>query len=129
MEYIKLLFKKNEGKDVKDVYHIDKNGKLTSKNFTQNEKTVTFTTEHFSVYAVVYNGKADEKTVNEKTPKVTDDTRDEGKNVKSNSDKTTKDKKVVKKSKLAKTSISGASALLPLALLGAMTVINKKRNK
>lgn len=24
---------------------------------------------------------------------------------------------------------SGASALLPLALLGAMTVINKKRNK
>lgn len=125
----KVTVQKNEGKDVKAVYHIDKNGKLTSKNFTQNEKTVTFTTEHFSVYAVVYNEKADEKTVNEKTPKVTDDTRDEGKNVKSNSDKTTKDKKVVKKSKLAKTSISGASALLPLALLGAMTVINKKRNK
>ena len=94
----KVTLPKENGKIVSAVYFVNKEGSLEKLQFTQDDKNVTFTTTHFSKYAVEY--KTEKKATKE-----------------------------VKKSKLVKTSIAGASAILPTLLLGVMFVANKKRNK
>lgn len=94
----KVTLPKENGKVVSAVYFVNKEGSLEKLQFTQDDKNVTFTTTHFSKYAVEY--KTEKKATKE-----------------------------VKKSKLVKTSIAGASAILPTLLLGVMFVANKKRNK
>lgn len=94
----KVTLPKENGKIVSAVYFVNKEGSLEKLQFTQDDKNVTFTTTHFSKYAVEY--KTEKKT-----------------------------NKEVEKSKLVKTSIAGASAILPTLLLGVMFVANKKRNK
>lgn len=94
----KVTLPKENGKIVSAVYFVNKEGSLEKLQFTQDDKNVTFTTTHFSKYAVEY--KTEKKATKE-----------------------------VEKSKLVKTSIAGASAILPTLLLGVMFVANKKRNK
>lgn len=94
----KVTLPKENGKVVSAVYFVNKEGSLEKLQFTQDDKNVTFTTTHFSKYAVEY--KTEKKATKE-----------------------------VEKSKLVKTSIAGASAILPTLLLGVMFVANKKRNK
>lgn len=94
----KVTLPKENGKVVSAVYFVNEEGSLEKLQFTQDDKNVTFTTTHFSKYAVEY--KTEKKATKE-----------------------------VEKSKLVKTSIAGASAILPTLLLGVMFVANKKRNK
>ena len=99
----KLTLEKRKGEIVKQVCYVNEDGKLEKLEFTQDDKNVTFTTTHFSKYAVIYENKSEVKR---------------------------KVKKDVKKSqKMPKTSISGISLAVPTLLFGAMIVINKKRNK
>lgn len=99
----KLTLEKRKGEIVKQVCYVNEDGKLEKLEFTQDDKNVTFTTIHFSKYAVIYENKSEVKR---------------------------KVKKDVKKAqKMPKTSISGISLAVPTLLFGAMIVINKKRNK
>lgn len=99
----KLTLEKRKGEIVKQVCYVNEDGKLEKLEFTQDDKNVTFTTTHFSKYAVIYENKSEVKR---------------------------KVKKDVKKAqKMPKTSISGISLAVPTLLFGAMIVINKKRNK
>lgn len=99
----KLTLEKRKGEIVKQVCYVNEDGKLEKLEFTQDDKNVTFTTTHFSKYAVIYENKSELKR---------------------------KVKKDVKKAqKMPKTSISGISLAVPTLLFGAMIVINKKRNK
>ena len=99
----KLTLEKRKGEIVKQVCYVNEDGKLEKLEFTQDDKNVTFTTTHFSKYAVIYENKSEVKR---------------------------KVKKDVKKAqKIPKTSISGISLAVPTLLFGAMIVINKKRNK
>lgn len=99
----KLTLEKRKGEIVKQVCYVNEDGKLEKLEFTQDDKNVTFTTTHFSKYAVIYENKSEVKR---------------------------KVKKDVKKAqKMSKTSISGISLAVPTLLFGAMIVINKKRNK
>ena len=105
----KVTMAKRAGETVKNVYYVSENGELESLEFTQTENTVTFETTHFSKYAVVYENKKDIEVKKE--------------------EKKAPEQKEEKKSKLAKTSISSISLAVPTLLLGAMAIINKKRNK
>ncbi|WP_455100219.1 hypothetical protein [Parvimonas micra] len=99
----KLTLEKRKGEIVKQVCYVNEDGKLEKLEFTQDDKNVTFTTTHFSKYAVIYENKSEVKR---------------------------KVKKDVKKAqKMPKTSISGISLAVPTLLFGVMIVINKKRNK
>lgn len=99
----KLTLEKRKREIVKQVCYVNEDGKLEKLEFTQDDKNVTFTTTHFSKYAVIYENKSEVKR---------------------------KVKKDVKKAqKMPKTSISGISLAVPTLLFGAMIVINKKRNK
>lgn len=99
----KLTLEKRKGEIVKQVCYVNEDGKLEKLEFTQDDKNITFTTTHFSKYAVIYENKSELKR---------------------------KVKKDVKKAqKMPKTSISGISLAVPTLLFGAMIVINKKRNK
>lgn len=99
----KLTLEKRKGEIVKQVCYVNEDGKLEKLEFIQDDKNVTFTTTHFSKYAVIYENKSEVKR---------------------------KVKKDVKKAqKMPKTSISGISLAVPTLLFGAMIVINKKRNK
>ena len=99
----KVTLEKRKGEIVKQVCYVNEDGKLEKLEFTQDDKNVTFTTTHFSKYAVIYENKSEVKR---------------------------KVKKDVKKAqKMPKTSISGISLAVPTLLFGAMIVINKKRNK
>ena len=99
----KVTLEKRKGETVKQVCYVNEDGKLEKLEFTQDDKNVTFTTTHFSKYAVIYENKSEVKR---------------------------KVKKDVKKAqKMPKTSISGISLAVPTLLFGAMIVINKKRNK
>ena len=99
----KLTLEKRKGEIVKQVCYVNEDGKLEKLEFTQDDKNVTFTTTHFSKYAVIYENKSEVK-------------REVKKDVK-------------KAQKMPKTSISGISLAVPTLLFGAMIVINKKRNK
>lgn len=99
----KVTLEKRKGETVKQVCYVNEDGKLEKLEFTQDDKNVTFTTTHFSKYAVIYENKSEVKR---------------------------KVKKDVKKAqKMPKTSISGISLAVPTLLFGVMIVINKKRNK
>ncbi len=54
----KVTIKKQVGKDVVKVYYVSNEGNLTEHQFTQTEDTVTFTTNHFSNYAIEYAKEA-----------------------------------------------------------------------
>lgn len=99
----KLTLEKRKGEIVKQVCYVNEDGKLEKLEFTQDDKNVTFTTTHFSKYAVIYENKSEVK-------------REVKKDVK-------------KAQKMPKTSISGISLAVPTLLFGVMIVINKKRNK
>ncbi|AIZ37008.1 hypothetical protein [Parvimonas micra] len=99
----KVTLEKRKGETVKQVCYVNEDGKLEKLEFTQDDKNVTFTTTHFSKYAVIYENKSEVK-------------REVKKDVK-------------KAQKMPKTSISGISLAVPTLLFGAMIVINKKRNK
>lgn len=99
----KLTLEKRKGEIVKQVCYVTEDGKLEKLEFRQDDKNVTFTTTHFSKYAVIYENKSEVK-------------REVKKDVK-------------KAQKMPKTSISGISLAVPTLLFGAMIVINKKRNK
>ena len=95
----KVTLEKRKGETVKQVCYVNEDGKLEKLEFTQDDKNVTFTTTHFSKYAVIYENKSEVK------------------------------KDVKKAQKMPKTSISGISLAVPTLLFGVMIVINKKRNK
>lgn len=99
----KVTLEKRKGETVKQVCYVNEDGKLEKLEFTQDDKNVTFTTTHFSKYAVIYENKSEVK-------------REVKKDVK-------------KAQKMPKTSISGISLTVPTLLFGVMIVINKKRNK
>lgn len=99
----KVTLEKRKGETVKQVCYVNEDGKLEKLEFTQDDKNVTFTTTHFSKYAVIYENKSEVK-------------REVKKDVK-------------KVQKMPKTSISGISLAVPTLLFGAMIIINKKRNK
>ena len=99
----KVTLEKRKGETVKQVCYVNEDGKLEKLEFTQDDKNVTFTTTHFSKYAVIYENKSEVK-------------REVKKDVK-------------KAQKMPKTSISGINLAVPTLLFGAMIVINKKRNK
>lgn len=99
----KVTLEKRKGETVKQVCYVNEDGKLEKLEFTQDDKNVTFTTTHFSKYAVIYENKSEVK-------------REVKKDVK-------------KAQKMPKTSISEISLAVPTLLFGAMIVINKKRNK
>lgn len=99
----KVTLEKRKGEIVKQVCYVTEDGKLEKLEFTQDDKNVTFTTTHFSKYAVIYENKSEVK-------------REVKKDVK-------------KVQKMPKTSISGISLAVPTLLFGAMIIINKKRNK
>ncbi len=99
----KVTLEKRKGETVKQVCYVNEDGKLEKLEFTQDDKNVTFTTTHFSKYAVIYENKSEVK-------------REVKKDVK-------------KAQKMPKTSISGISLAVPTLLFGAMIAINKKRNK
>lgn len=99
----KVTLEKRKGEIVKQVCYVTEDGKLEKLEFTQDDKNVTFTTTHFSKYAVIYENKSEVK-------------REVKKDVK-------------KAQKMPKTSISGISLAVPTLLFGAMIIINKKRNK
>ncbi len=99
----KVTLEKRKGETIKQVCYVTEDGKLEMLEFTQDDKNVTFTTTHFSKYAVIYENKSEVK-------------REVKKDVK-------------KAQKMPKTSISGISLAVPTLLFGAMIVINKKRNK
>lgn len=99
----KVTLEKRKGETVKQVCYVNEDGKLEKLEFTQDDKNITFTTTHFSKYAVIYENKSEVK-------------REVKKDVK-------------KVQKMPKTSISGISLAVPTLLFGAMIIINKKRNK
>mgnify|MGYP000855682695 CR=1 FL=1 len=99
----KVTLEKRKGETIKQVCYVTEDGKLEKLEFTQDDKNVTFTTTHFSKYAVIYENKSEVK-------------REVKKDVK-------------KAQKMPKTSISGISLAVPTLLFGAMIIINKKRNK
>ena len=99
----KVTLEKRKGETIKQVCYVTEDGKLEKLEFTQDDKNVTFTTTHFSKYAVIYENKSEVK-------------REVKKDVK-------------KAQKMPKTSISGISLAVPTLLFGVMIVINKKRNK
>lgn len=99
-EYLVTLQKEN-GKEVEKVYYVDDNGNIEEREFTQTQKEVTFKTNHFSKYAILY------KTI-EKKPII---------------------EKTKNRSSLAKTSISSYSLVLTGLALAGTTFTLKKRNK
>lgn len=99
-EYFVTLQKEN-GKEVEKVYYVDDNGNIEEREFTQTEKEVTFKTNHFSKYAILYKTTV-KKPIIEKTKN---------------------------RSSLPRTAISSYSLVLTgLALVGTAFTF-KKRNK
>lgn len=99
-EYLVTLQKEN-GKEVEKVYYVDDNGNIEEREFTQTQKEVTFKTNHFSKYAILYK-TTEKKPIIEKTKN---------------------------RSSLAKTSISSYSLVLTGLALAGTTFTFKKRNK
>lgn len=99
-EYLVTLQKEN-GKEVEKVYYVDDNGNIEEREFTQTQKEVTFKTNHFSKYAILY------KTT-EKKPII---------------------KKAKNKNSLPTTSISSCSLVLTGLALAGTTFTLRKRNK
>ena len=99
-EYLVTLQKEN-GKEVEKVYYVDDNGNIEEREFTQTQKEVTFKTNHFSKYAILY------KTT-EKKPII---------------------KKAKNKNSLPTTAISSCSLVLTGLALAGTTFTLKKRNK
>lgn len=99
-EYLVTLQKEN-GKEVEKVYYVDDNGNIEEREFTQTQKEVTFKTNHFSKYAILY------KTT-EKKPII---------------------KKAKNRNSLPKTAISSCSLILTGLALAGTTFTLKKRNK
>lgn len=99
-EYLVTLQKEN-GKEVEKVYYVDDNGNIEEREFTQTQKEVTFKTNHFSKYAILY------KTTEKKSII----------------------KKAKNKNSLPTTSISSCSLVLTGLALAGTTFTLKKRNK
>lgn len=57
----KVTLEKRKGETVKQVCYVNEDGKLEKLEFTQDDKNVTFTTTHFSKYAVIYENKSEVK--------------------------------------------------------------------
>lgn len=51
---VKYYLQKENGKEVEKVYYVDDNGNIEGREFTQTQKEVTFKTNHFSKYAILY---------------------------------------------------------------------------
>ncbi len=148
----KVTMPKRESAEVKDLYYVSSEGKLEKVPFEVGESTVTFTTNHFSVYALEYkvvektedNRKDEQKDKTEKDNKKSDDagdrSNDENKNKSDTSDdnskndnrqdtKSAKDTKIEKgQTGLVQTALS--SDALVLSVLGLVSlagiVISKK---
>jgi len=95
---------------VEKIYHID--GGLTEIPFTYENGEVTFKTDHFSIYAVVYGNKQNDNS------KPGSNNNKSGKNI-------GKNKKTGKKNKLPRTNISGGlsysiTSILALGVAGAV---------
>ena len=95
---------------VEKLYHID--GGLKEIPFTYENGKITFKTNHFSVYAVVYGNKQNDNS------KQGSNNNKSGKNI-------GKNKKTGKKNKLPKTNISGGlsyaiTSILALGVAGAV---------
>ncbi|MCI5996829.1 MAG: S8 family serine peptidase [Parvimonas sp.] len=101
----KVTMSKRESAEVKDLYYVSSEGKLEKVLFEVGESTVTFTTNHFSVYALEYkvvektedNRKDEQKDKTEKDNKKSDDagkekdrSNDENKNKSDTSDDNSK---------------------------------------
>lgn len=99
-EYLVTLQKEN-GKEVEKVYYVDDNGNIEEREFTQTQKEVTFKTNHFSKYAILY------KTT-EKKPII---------------------KKAKNRNSLPTTAISSCSLILTGLALAGTTFTLRKRNK
>ncbi len=99
-EYLVTLQKEN-GKEVEKVYYVDDNGNIEEREFTQTQKEVTFKTNRFSKYAILY------KTT-EKKPII---------------------KKAKNRNSLPTTAISSCSLVLTGLALAGTTFTLKKRNK
>lgn len=99
-EYLVTLQKEN-GKEVEKVYYVDDNGNIEEREFTQTQKEVTFKTNHFSKYAILY------KTTEKKSII----------------------KKAKNKNSLPTTSISSCSLVLTGLALAGTTFTLRKRNK
>lgn len=50
----KVTLKKSKDRDVKNIYYIDEDNNLKSMDFKEDGQVVTFTTNHFSKYAIEY---------------------------------------------------------------------------
>lgn len=98
---VKYYLQKENEKEVEKVYYVDDNGNIEGREFTQTQKEVTFKTNHFSKYAILY------KTT-EKKPII---------------------KKAKNRSSLPTTSISSCSLILTGLALAGTTFTSKKRNK
>lgn len=99
-EYLVTLQKEN-GKEVEKVYYVDDNGNIEEREFTQTQKEVTFKTNHFSKYAILY------KTTEKKSII----------------------KKAKNRNSLPTTAISSCSLVLTGLALAGTTFTLKKRNK
>lgn len=101
---------------VEKLYHID--GGLKEIPFTYENGKITFKTNHFSVYAVVYGDKQEDNK------KPDNDNSKQGSNNKSGKD-AGKSKNSIKKNKLPRTNISGGlsymiTSILALGVAGAV---------
>lgn len=101
---------------VEKLYHID--GGLKEIPFTYENGKITFKTNHFSVYAVVYGDKKDDNKKPGEDGKPGNDNNKSGKDV-------GKNKNSMKKNKLPRTNISGGlsyaiTSILALGVAGAV---------
>lgn len=101
---------------VEKLYHID--GGLKEIPFTYENGKITFKTNHFSVYAVVYGDKKDDNKKPGEDGKPGNDNNKSGKDV-------GKSKNSIKKNKLPRTNISGElsyaiTSILALGVAGAV---------
>lgn len=101
---------------VEKIYHID--GGLTEIPFTYENGEVTFKTDHFSIYAVVYGDKQEDNKKPDNNSKLGSNNNKSGKDA-------GKSKNSIKKNKLPRTNISGGlsymiTSILALGVAGAI---------
>lgn len=146
----KVVITKEKGKIADRLYYVADDGKLEKVEFTQDENSVTFFTNHFSKYSVEYRAEKPEdnnKPGNENNKPGNDNNKPGNENNKPGNDNNKPgndnnkpgnnnnkpgnnekpDNRTARNPKLAKTDIAQIS-LLPTILLGiASVVISKKR--
>ena len=154
-----VTVEKQSNKEVVEVYHVTDNGDLEKLPFKDNGNTVTFTTTHFSKFAIVYKassyivippftsntnnnikpnddngGKKDDTGYDDKNKNVVEEVKDDTKNKDNkNKNKVTKSKNVdnkdVKKQKLPKTNLTTASSLIVTGLFAIGLAYSHKKRR